>query len=194
MLNAIKPLLVNIRRLFRKPMTVNFPIERRYIPPRYRGGTFGLSLNEDGEDNCIACQLCQRICPSQIITVVRGMKEVETEDGKKKKVTYPEEFILDLNACMKCELCVQVCPVDAIVMLPSIGDTALSREELVLDINKLHENWNKFKMSVWATGESLRAEQDPKRTKWMDVSDKALIETTGKHPEKLMEGKVKKVV
>ncbi len=203
MLDVLKPLWVSIKRLFHQPMTVNYPLERREIPPRFRGGIFALSMNEQGELNCIACQLCQQICPSQIITVVKAFKEVEQEivkpDGTKqvikRKKTYPAEFIIDFNACMKCEMCVQVCPVDSIVMVPSVGDIALSREDLLLDIEKLKQNWLRYKMSAWATGETLRAEQDPKRTEPVDVSQKAKIPTAGKHPEKVNEGwKVKKII
>jgi NADH-quinone oxidoreductase subunit I len=187
MLNVLKPLFVSIKNFVKPPMTSNYPLEVREIPTRYRGGTFGLSEDEEGNINCIACLLCQNICPSQIITIIRAVEEKELPDGTKKKITYPKEFILDLNACMKCELCVQVCPADAIVMLPSIETGYFSREELILDKEKLLNNWRKYKMSGWATGESLRAEQDPKKQDNTDVSNKSLIPTSAKDKERFIE-------
>jgi NADH-quinone oxidoreductase subunit I len=187
MLDVLKPLIVNIKNFLKPPLTANYPIEVREIPVRYRGGTFGISEDEEGNINCIACLLCQNICPSQIITIIRAVEEKEMPDGSKKKITYPKEFILDLNACMKCEMCVQVCPTDAIVMLPNIEGGYFSREELILDKQKLLDNWRKYKMSSWATGESLRAEQDPKKNENVDVSNKSLIPTSSKNKEKFIE-------
>lgn len=183
MFDILKPLIANIKNFIKPPLTSNYPLEVREIPKRYRGGTFGLSEDEEGNINCIACLLCQNICPSQIISITRGMEEKEMPDGSKKKITYPKEFILDLNACMKCELCVQVCPADAIVMLPNVEDGYFSREELILDKEKLLNNWRKYKLSVWATGESLRAEQDPKRVESINSSEKSLIPTSTKNPK-----------
>ncbi|MCS7245532.1 MAG: NADH-quinone oxidoreductase subunit I [candidate division WOR-3 bacterium] len=180
MFDVFKSLIVSIKNFIKPPITSNYPLEVREIPKRYRGGTFGLSEDEEGNINCIACLLCQNICPSQIISITRGIEEKEMPDGSKKKITYPKEFILDLNACMKCEMCVQVCPADAIVMLPNVEEGYFSREELILDKEKLLNNWRKYKLSVWATGESLRAEQDPKRTESINSSEKSLITTSAK--------------
>ncbi len=187
MLDVLKPLIVSIKNFIQKPLVANYPLEVREIPTRYRGGTFGISEDEEGNINCIACLLCQNICPSQIITIIRAVEEKELPDGSKKKITYPREFILDLNACMKCELCVQVCPVDAIVMLPNIESGYFSREELILDKEKLLNNWRQYKICSWATGESLRAEQDPKRQDGIDASSKSLIPTSAKDGEKFIQ-------
>ena len=142
-----------VSNLFSKPVTLMYPDKVREIPERYRGGTFALVVDEEtGEDKCIACRLCERICPSQIISI-----EIEKKkDNRGKTRGFPKKFDLDFSACLQCELCVQVCPEDAIVMIKH-NEPAQSRDELYLTLEKLHENWFKWKGKVaWATGERLR--------------------------------------
>jgi len=167
-MSIIRSIGVNFKHLFKKPFTVMYPDKKREVPERWRLGGFALTFNpETGEENCIACQLCQNICPSQIITVVRGVETVNMPDGTTKKRTFAKEFYIDYQACMQCELCVQVCPTDAIVMVKERRKPGYTREDLIYDKEKLLENGRRIlrgELEIsWSTGNRLRELQDPKR-------------------------------
>ncbi len=148
-----------LRNLFRKPTTVHFPDETRVKSERYRS-SFALLHDEHGDEACIGCFMCERICPSQVITVVADKKRESPATGKKRG--YCKDFTLDLNACIFCELCVQVCPTDAIVMLKVTQEPGYTREALCLTMDRLYEN-EKLNQNAWGTGSKLMAMQDPKR-------------------------------
>lgn len=144
-----------LKNLFRKPITVQYPLVRRPLPERWRGGTFALTTDkETGEENCIGCKLCERICPSQIITV-----EMEKHSGR----GWAKGFVLRLEACLQCELCVQVCPTDAIVMLQGMERPTTDRENLILDKQRLMANERLYDAS-WATGLKLQKLHEPPKT------------------------------
>ncbi|HEY7534969.1 MAG TPA: NADH-quinone oxidoreductase subunit I [Thermodesulfobacteriota bacterium] len=143
-----------LKNLFRKPVTIQYPLIKRPLPERWRGGTFALTIDpETGEENCIGCKLCEKICPSEIITV-----EMKKHSGR----GWANSFILDLQACIQCELCVQVCPTDAIVMLHGMETPTTRREDLILDKEKLEAN-GKLYQAAWATGLKLQKLHEPKK-------------------------------
>ncbi len=156
--DAFRAMAVTIRNAFRPPTTVQYPAEDRVRPERYRT-SFALVHDEQGDEACIACLACERICPSRIITVKPAGKRESPITGKKRN--YLEDFTLDMNACIFCELCVQVCPTDAIVMLHELSKPAFSREELFLTMERLYANESTARS--WGTGSRLTAMQDPKR-------------------------------
>jgi NADH-quinone oxidoreductase subunit I len=104
--------------------------------------------------------MCEKICPSDIITVEIGPKRESEATGKKRG--WASDFTLDLQACIYCELCVQVCPTDAIVMLREQETPGYSREDLVLTMDTLYENETKRPL-YWGNGTLLIAMQDPKK-------------------------------
>jgi NADH-quinone oxidoreductase subunit I len=145
-------LWITLKNIFKRPVTIQYPMERRPIPERWRAGTFALTTDkETGEENCIGCKLCERICPSDIIIV-----ELEKHSGR----GWAKSFILDLQACIQCELCVQVCPTDAIVMLRGMATPVSRREDFILDKNRLMENEKLFE-AAWATGIKLQTLHEP---------------------------------
>ncbi len=151
--DTLDALGVTLLNLFRKPVTVMYPREKRPLPERFRG-ILALTRNpETGEENCIGCRLCELICPSRIIKVV---------PEKREKRTYAKTFELNLQACIFCELCVQVCPTDAIVMRKASEIAFFNREDLILNKEKLLKNEELYPES-WATGNKLRAMQTPPR-------------------------------
>jgi NADH-quinone oxidoreductase subunit I len=151
-------LAVNMLNLFRPTNTEKLPwIEKREHSSRYRA-SFALVHNEHGEEACIGCKMCEKICPSEIITVVPGGRKESPVTGKKRG--YCDDFILDLNACIICELCVQVCPEDAILMLNVQEAPGYNREDLVLTMDKLYEN-EKLDATTWGTGTKLVDMQKP---------------------------------
>jgi NADH-quinone oxidoreductase subunit I len=157
--DGLKAMAMTFKSVFRKPTTVQFPTEIRPRAERYRA-SFALLHDADGDEACIGCLQCERICPSQVIKIkAAGKKESPIT---KKKRGYADDFVLDLNACIFCELCVQVCPTDAIVMTREQEVPAYGREELVLTMAKLYAN-EKNKHRAWGDGTKLMDMQDPKK-------------------------------
>lgn len=150
---TLDAMAVTLKNIFRKPVTVMYPREKRSFPPRMRG-VFALTVNpKTGEENCIACRLCQMICPSQVIKVI---------PEKRENRMYAKEFTLDMGACMFCEYCVQVCPTDAIVMTKNVEYAVYRREDLILNKEKMLEFGKKYELSA-NTGNALRRMQTPPR-------------------------------
>ena len=157
-LDSLRSLGMTMRNVFRKPTTVEFPKEQRERSERYRT-SFALLHDAEGDELCVGCLQCERICPSQIITVTAEKKDSPVT-GKRRG--YATDFVLDLNACIYCELCVQVCPTDAIVMTRVPESPAYSREALCLTMDKLYANEHD-KPATWGTATKLMDMQDPKR-------------------------------
>jgi NADH-quinone oxidoreductase subunit I len=155
--DTLKAARATVRQIAVKPVTVEFPKVVRSREDRFRA-SFALVHDEHGEEACIACKLCQQICPSDIITVTPGEKRESPATGKKRG--YLEDFTLDANACIYCELCVQVCPADAIVMVKSAERPGYVREDLVLTMDKLYANEHAQRLS-WANATKLWDMQDP---------------------------------
>jgi NADH-quinone oxidoreductase subunit I len=130
-------LAVTIRGFFRPINTIQYPAQKRPHEERFRA-SFALLHNPDGEEACIACKMCENICPSQVIAITSTGKKESPVTGKKRN--YCEDFTLNLQACIFCELCVQVCPEDAITMCRTQEIPGFSREDLVLTMDKLYAN------------------------------------------------------
>lgn len=118
----LKGLALTLKHFFRRPVTLQYPEEKRPVPSRFRGRP-ALVFNPDGLPRCVACGLCEKICPSLCITVVPKTGS----DG----VRALAEYTLDLNRCSFCGLCVEACPIVAIEMSHEYEMAARSRRELV---------------------------------------------------------------
>ena len=155
--DSVKSLAATLRNLFRTPTTVQFPKVIRPRAERLRA-SFALLHEENGDEACIGCLQCEKICPSQVISIKGPAKRESPITGKKRG--YADDFTLDLSACIFCELCVQVCPTDAIIMMKSFDMSTADRRELLLDKDRLHQIGLQFEPS-WATGNLLRDMQTP---------------------------------
>lgn len=150
---AVAAVLRNFRR---DPWTVQYPAVQRDRAERFRASSFALLHDEHGEEACVACLLCEKICPSEVITIKAGPKRESPVTGKKRQ--YLEDFTLDLNACLYCELCVQVCPTDAIVMVRLPQAPVESREDLLLTMERLYAN--EAAPHSWGNGTRLQQMQE----------------------------------
>ena len=101
-----KGMAVTGRYLFARKITVQFPEEKTPISPRFRG-LHALRRYPNGEERCIACKLCEAICPAQAITIESDVRN----DGTRRTTRYD----IDLTKCIFCGFCEEACPVDAIV-------------------------------------------------------------------------------
>ncbi|QKQ23731.1 NADH-quinone oxidoreductase subunit NuoI [Candidatus Ruthia endofausta] len=99
-------LKITAKELVNKKITVQFPEERTPISPRFRG-LHALRRYPNGEERCIACKLCEAVCPANAITIESEMRD----DGTRRTIQYD----IDLFKCIFCGFCEEACPVDAIV-------------------------------------------------------------------------------
>lgn len=159
--DSLRALGVTLRNAFRRPTTIEFPKVIRPRAERYRS-SFALLHEADGDEACIGCLICERICPSQVIAIKAGGKRESKISGKKRG--YADDFTLDLSACIFCELCVQVCPTDAIVMTREPEQPVFGREDLVLTMARLYEN-ETLKHRAWGDGTKLMDMQAPPKPK-----------------------------
>jgi NADH-quinone oxidoreductase subunit I len=146
-----------LRNIFRPPVTVQYPKVQRPRTQRMRM-SFALVHDEHGEEACIGCSLCERICPSEVIMVKAAPKRPSPVTGKGRG--YLEDFTLNAAACIYCELCVQVCPTDAIIMTQDPETPGFSRADLFLTRERLYAN-EKGKRLTELAGSSLCAAQEP---------------------------------
>ena len=98
---------LSMRYFFKPKATINYPHEKNPQSPRYRG-EHALRRYPNGEERCIACKLCEAVCPAMAITIE---SEVRPEDGTRRTKRYD----IDLTKCIFCGFCEESCPVDSIV-------------------------------------------------------------------------------
>ncbi|MBI3207003.1 MAG: NADH-quinone oxidoreductase subunit I [Myxococcales bacterium] len=158
LVDSLRALAFTLKSAFRPPVTVHYPAEKRQRAERFRT-SFALVHDADGDEACVGCLQCEKVCPSQIITISAEKRESPITQ---KRRGYAKDFTLDLNACIYCELCVQVCPTDAIVMTREPERPAYHREDLVLTMARLYEN-ETGKPLAWGKASNLMEMQDPKR-------------------------------
>ncbi len=122
MLAPIKGFLVTFRQMFQKPVTIQYPDERRPKADRFRGMPALRSDPDTGRVLCVACGLCEQICPTGAIVI-----NVEpTERDEERNIV---EWTLKLGRCMFCGLCARVCPVDAVTMSGHYELVSQSRDQ-----------------------------------------------------------------
>ena len=120
-----------IKTLFGRPMTVQYPEERRELRVANYRGVHRLNRDEQGRVACVACYLCETACPAHCIHIDAG--DSPWDDREK----YPVKFDLDELRCIYCGMCEEACPVDAIELTTEFSLVARSREEMILDKEEL---------------------------------------------------------
>ena len=130
---------LTFRTMFKPRFTINYPYEKGPLSPRFRG-EHALRRYPNGEERCIACKLCEAICPAQAITIEAEPRE----DGSRRTTRYD----IDNNKCIYCGFCEEACPVDAIVEGPNFEYSAETREELMYDKEKLLANGERWETQL----------------------------------------------
>jgi len=128
-----------VREMFRRKATVNYPFEKNPLSPRFRG-EHALRRYANGEERCIACKLCEAICPAQAITI-----EAEPRDDGSRRTT---RYDIDMVKCIYCGFCQEACPVDAIVEGPNFEFATETREELYYDKERLLANGDRWEREI----------------------------------------------
>ena len=135
LLDILKGLYLTFIRIFKPSVTLNYPYEKGVLSPRFRG-EHALRRYPSGEERCIACKLCEAVCPAQAITI----ESTERSDGSRKTTRYD----IDMLKCIYCGLCQESCPVDAIVQGPNFEFATETREELYYNKQKLLDNGDRW--------------------------------------------------
>jgi NADH dehydrogenase (ubiquinone) Fe-S protein 8 len=132
-------LWITLQYFFQSKLTLNYPFEKGPLSPRFRG-EHALRRYQTGEERCIACKLCEAICPAQAITI-----EAEPRlDGSRRATRYD----IDMTKCIYCGFCQEACPVDAIVEGANFEFTTETHEELLYSKTKLLDNGNKWETEI----------------------------------------------
>ena len=135
---GVKSLLIGMRTSMKvfcqKNVTEQYPENRHttlHIPERHRA-MLVMPHDEEGNNKCVACGLCQMACPNGTIHLTTEMRT--TEDGKRKKHLVKYEY--NLGSCMFCMLCVNACPHNAIEFSNDFENAVFDKEKLILKLNK----------------------------------------------------------
>lgn len=130
-------LATTFRYMFKRKVTRLYPFEKTEQSTKFRG-EHALRRYPNGEERCIACKLCEAVCPAQAITI----EAEEKEDGSRRTTRYD----IDMTKCIYCGLCQEACPVDAIVEGPNFEFSTLTHDELIFNKERLHKNGD-----IWET-------------------------------------------
>jgi NADH-quinone oxidoreductase subunit I len=210
-LGIVKAIGTTVRAALRRPVTVQYPSEKKVLPHRSRGFPVLLWDFEKDEPFCTGCQVCARYCPVDCITVT--MKDnPKHAQGKSKRKKTVDAFYLDYARCMRCDICVEVCNFDAIVMNNTYEGFELSRydrQDLVMSKEDLlrqhrtgdledpfrepmgvaHSGWNPHKEDEGDDAAEVAAQpQPPQPAKATAAPPEAKSDGPGTASEKSAEG------
>jgi NADH-quinone oxidoreductase subunit I len=130
---------LTLKYFFRRKVTLNYPYEKTPLSPRFKG-EHALRRYPNGEERCIACKLCEAICPALAITIEAEPRE----DGSRRTTRYD----IDMTKCIYCGMCEEACPVDAIVEGPNAEFATETREELMYDKDRLLANGDRWESEL----------------------------------------------
>ena len=139
LVELVSGMAMTLRYFFRRKATLDYPHEKGPLSPRFRG-EHALRRYANGEERCIACKLCEAICPAQAITI-----EAEAREDGSRRTT---RFDIDMTKCIYCGVCQEACPVDAIVEGPNFEYATETHEELLYDKEKLLANGDRWEAEI----------------------------------------------
>ncbi|HEY4548386.1 MAG TPA: NADH-quinone oxidoreductase subunit NuoI [Pedomonas sp.] len=135
----VKGMALTFKYMFKEKATLNYPHEKGPLSPRFRG-EHALRRYPNGEERCIACKLCEAVCPAQAITI----ESEPREDGSRRTTRYD----IDMTKCIYCGFCQEACPVDAIVEGPNFEFSTETREELFYTKERLLANGDRWEREI----------------------------------------------
>ena len=139
LVELISGMALTLKYFFKPNVTINYPFEKGPLSPRFRG-EHALRRYPNGEERCIACKLCEAVCPAQAITI-----EAEPRDDGSRRTT---RYDIDMTKCIYCGFCEEACPVDAIVEGPNFEFATETREELLYNKDKLLANGDRWESEI----------------------------------------------
>ncbi len=124
MLTSLQSMWIVFKHLFQRPITIQYPDQKVYLPPRFRGRII-LSRDPDGRERCVACYLCSVACPVNCI----ALQATQDETGRR----YPEFFRINFSRCIFCGYCEEACPTYAIQLTPDFEMSEYYRPNMVYE-------------------------------------------------------------
>jgi len=137
----LKGLQLTGKYLFKRKITVQYPEEKTPMSPRFRG-LHALRRYPNGEERCIACKLCEAVCPAVAITI----DSEQRADGTRRTTRYD----IDLTKCIFCGFCEESCPVDSIVETHVFEYHGEKKGDLLMNKQRLLENGDKYEQQIAA--------------------------------------------
>ena len=139
LLELLAGLSLTMRHMFRPTLTINYPEEKTPKSPRFRG-LHALRRYPNGEERCIACKLCEAVCPALAITI----DSTQREDASRRTTRYD----IDLFKCIYCGFCEESCPVDSIVLTSFLEYHFESPEEAIMTKKQLLAIGDRFESEI----------------------------------------------
>lgn len=130
-------LMITIKHLFKKKVTINYPEVKRSIAPVWRGWHV-LKRDEQGRENCTACGLCAVACPAEAITMTAAERK-KGEENLYREEKYASIYEINMLRCIFCGLCEEACPKEAIFLTDRIVPSDMVRENFIFGKDKLVE-------------------------------------------------------
>ncbi len=158
MLGVLKSIWLVFLHMFRRRDTIQYPEEKPYLPPRFKGRIV-LTRDPDGEERCVACYLCSAACPVDCIALQKGVRE----DGRH----YPVWFRINFSRCIFCGYCEEACPTYAIQLTPDFYMSEYRRENMVYEKEDLlisgegkYHGYNFYRVAGLAIGGKDKGEAE----------------------------------
>ncbi len=170
---------VTFKHMLHRPMTFQYPREKRTIPDAHRGALCLLRY-EDGQERCVGCDLCEVACPSRCIKVI------SEEDKSLPLQRYASEFFIDITKCVFCGYCVEACPVNALAMTKMYEYSTPDKRTLMFDKERLYQigerHLDDAKKYLYAHNQEKEGEESLAYRYHFPISIQSAQETTKTNP------------
>jgi NADH-quinone oxidoreductase subunit I len=158
MLSILHSIWLVFLHLFRRKITIQYPEEKAYLAPRYRGRIV-LTRDPDGGERCVACYLCAVACPVDCI----ALGATEDKDGRR----YPDFFRINFSRCIYCGFCEEACPTYAIQLIPDVEmgeynrqNMVYEKQDLLIDGEGKYHGYNFYRVAGLAIGGKGKGEAE----------------------------------